>query len=211
MKQFLFAAALLLAPLSAHAQDMTPISEMPAGVYQVDKTHASLIWKLNHMGLSNYTARFNTFDATIDFHPEDVTASKVKATISPFALETDFPNPDQKDFDKELATGDSWLNGGEYPKIEFASTELVKTGENTGTMTGNLTMLGRTNPVTMDVTFNGAYAEKPLSSIPAMGFSAEGTLKRSDWGMTNGIPMVGDEITFMIEAEFEQPQAPEAE
>ncbi len=200
MKKFLLAAALLL-PLSAHAQEMTSISNMPAGVYTVDQSHASLIFKVSHAGLSNYNARFKSMDAQITLDPKDPTKSVVTASIDPLSIETDNTSK-EKNFNKELATGEQWFNAKKFPKITFKSTKIEKTDDKHGKMTGDLTLLGVTKPVTLDVTFNGAYAEQPFSKKPTLGFSATTTIKRSDWGFDTYVPMIGDDIQIQIEAEF---------
>lgn len=190
---------------AAHAE--TPLSEMPAGEYVLDKTHASLTWKVSHLGLSNYTARFTDFDATIQLDPKAPAKSTVTASINPTSIETDYPHPETKDFDKKLVEDKAWFNAGKFPKISFASTALESTGDNTGKMTGDLTFLGVTKPITLDVTFNKAMAKQPFSQLPALGFSATGTLKRSSWGMETYIPNIGDEVKIIIEAEFSQKPA----
>lgn len=201
-KLLLVTAALAVLPLTAQAQDMTPISEMPAGVYEVDKTHASITWEVSHLGLSDYTARFTEFDSEITLDPVNLENSTVRATINPLSIKTDYPNPEKEDFDKKLATGTDWFNVGEYPEIKFVSTSVKKTGDNTGEVIGNLTLLGVTKPVTLEVEFNGAYAEKPFAKVPALGFSADATISRSDWGFGTYVPMIGDEVEIDIEAEY---------
>ncbi len=198
------AAILAAAPLGATAiaQATTPAAEMPAGTYALDLSHGSLIFKVNHFGLSNYTARFERFDAKIEFDPKNIEKSKVTASVDPTSIHTAFPNPDKIDFDKELSTGEKWFNAGKFPAITFVSTKIEVTGENQGRMTGNLTMLGVTKPVELDVTFNGAYAKHPMAGFPEMGFSAIGTLKRSDWGLNTFVPAIGDDVQVFIEGEF---------
>lgn len=193
-------AAFYVAP--ALAQEFTPYAQMPAGVYSVDPKHASLVWKVSHVGLSNYTARFTKFDAKINFDPADVTKSTVTATIDPTSIETDFEPNEKVDFNKELSQSDQWLNAGAHPAITFTSTKVEKTGDTTGKLHGNLTLLGVTKPVVLDVTYNGAYAEQPFSKQPTLGFSAKGKIKRSDWGFSTYVPAIGDEVEFAIEAEF---------
>jgi polyisoprenoid-binding protein YceI len=195
MKKLLLATVFTLAlPLAAFAQTA------PAGTYKLDKTHASLIWKVNHMGLSNYAARFTDLDATIQYNPADLSKSRVVATIDPASVETDYPG--EKDFDEQLSTGDDWFNSKKFPEIKFESTSITKLNDTKGTMTGNVTFMGVTKPVTLDVTFNAALAEHPMNKQPAIGFSASGKLKRSDFGMTKYIPMVGDEVEVQLELEF---------
>ena len=201
LKLLLAAAIVSLAP-AAFAQAPTPLREMPAGSYSIDPAHASVTWRVNHLGLSNYTARFTGIKALLTLDPVHPEMSKVTATIDPVSIQTDYPKPKETDFNAELGKGEKWFNAGKYPSIVFESTSAEFTGEKTGTLTGNLTMLGVTKPITLNVTFNGAYLKMPHADKPAVGFSATATLKRSDWGLEEGVPYVGDEVTLLIEAEF---------
>ncbi|WP_448586831.1 YceI family protein [Thermaurantiacus sp.] len=193
------AAALLLlvapAPLLAQA---APVNA-PAGVYELEKTHASITWRVKHLGLSMYTARFTGFDSAITLDPKNPTASSVTATIDPMSVRTDYPFPEKEDFDKVV--GERFLKGKEHPKISFRSTRLVATGPTTGTLTGDLTLGGVTRPVSLDVTLNGAI-EHPFRKVPVLGFSARGTLKRSAFGLTDLVGPIGDEVEILIEAEY---------
>jgi polyisoprenoid-binding protein YceI len=175
---------------------------MPPGIYELDKAHASITWKISHMGLSNYTARFTDFDAYIILDSNDLTQSSLLATIYPTSLKTDYPYKEEKDFDAKLSNDKDWFNASKFPKIDFESTKIKTKGKKKGSIEGNLTLLGITKPLTLDVTFNGAYLKKPLSNQPALGFSATTTLKRSDFGFDIYIPMIGDEVEILIEAEF---------
>lgn len=197
-----FGVAMLCVSVSTQAQEFTPYRDMPAGTYNLDRNHAQLVWKVSHAGLSNYTARFKRFEADITFDPADVAQSKVVATVHPASLETDYDAASGKDFNKELSAGEQWLNAGKFPTITFASTRIELTGGNTGKIHGDLTMLGVTRPVVLDVTFNGAYAVQPFNKKPTLGFSATGRFKRSDWGLATYVPMIGDTVEVMIEAEF---------
>jgi len=197
-----FLLIVLALPIQAKAQEATDLEGMPSGLYELDKNHASLIWKVSHLGLSNYTARFTDFDIDIDFNAFEPAASRVRATIDPTSVETDFPEPEKKDFDKELAMKESWFNAEQFPQITFMSTSVEKTGDNTGKVTGDLTFLGVTKPVTLDVVFNKAIGNHPFANKPALGFSATTTIKRSDFGLTTYIPQIGDEVEIIIEAEF---------
>lgn len=210
MKRLSLASALLASVLfvspAAHAQELVSYEKLPAGTYKIDPTHASLTWKVLHMGMSNYTARFKKVDADITFDPADVTKSKVVATIDPKSIETDYPNK-EPDFNKELAEGDKWFNAAKFPSIKFESTKIEKTGGTTGKIHGNLTFMGVTKPVTLNAEFVGGYEKMPMMNVPAMGFSASTTIKRSEWGMSNYIPMIGDDVKIQIEAEFRQEAA----
>lgn len=205
MKKYLFALAALAVAFSAtpvQAQGFTPYADMPAGVYTLDKHHASLIWKVSHAGLSYYAGRFKSFDATINFDPSDVTKSTVAATIYPASLETDYVPTPEEDFNKKISTSAEWLNADKFPEMTFTSTKVERTGEFTAKVHGNLTFLGVTKPVVLDATYNGAYIEQPFSKKPTIGFSATGSLNRSDWGLKTYIPAIGDKVDLYIEGEF---------
>lgn len=208
MKKLLLTAAMISTfSFGALAQEIVPPSELPSGNYSLDKTHASLIWKVSHVGLSDYTARFTDFDADINYNPEDPTLSSVTVTINPMSIETDYPNAEEKDFNAKLATGEEWFNAENFPEITFTSTKItMNEGDNTGKMRGDLTFLGVTKPVTLDVTFNGGYLEKPFAGVPAMGFSATGMIDRSEWGFDTYEPGIGGDVEILIETEFHKDQ-----
>lgn len=190
------AAGLALAALPASAQLATDI---PAGTFKVDPTHVSVTWRVMHMGLSNYTARFAKADATLTLDPAKPEAAKLVASVDPLSIKTDFPFVEKENFDNVLATGAKWFNA---QPITFASTSVKMTGANTADVTGDLTMLGVTKPAVLKVTFNGGMAAHPFTKMPAIGFSATGTIKRSEFGLTAGIPHVGDDVALLIEAEM---------
>jgi polyisoprenoid-binding protein YceI len=169
-------------------------TEAPAGTFMLDRSHASLIFRVDHLGFSRYTARFTRFDAELQFDSTNPAASSVTATIDPRSIETDHPDPTY-DFDAQLRT-EPWPN--------------------TARMIGDLDLHSLTRPVTLDVTFDGGYAGHPLDPFGArIGFSAQGSLRRSEFGISEGIPPpgsnlgVGDDVEILIEAEFTR-QAPAA-
>jgi polyisoprenoid-binding protein YceI len=190
-------AALILCAPAAIGQS----APMPAGVYQMDRGHASLHWKINHLGLSNYTARFTRFEASLDIDPAKPESARLTVAVDPTSIRTDYPFAERKDFDKELIEDADFFNASKFPKITFISTKIERTGEKTAKVTGDLVMLGISKPLTLDVVLNGAK-EHPGNKKPALGFSATAKLKRSDWGLTTRAPFLGDEVSLLIEAEF---------
>jgi polyisoprenoid-binding protein YceI len=203
MRNVLIAAAFALAASPAVAQSL----DAPAGAYVVDRTHASVMWSIKHQGLAWYNARFTDFDITLDFNPKDVTKSKVTATVRPASVETDYektrPAGNTTDFNAELANDARFFNVAKFPEAKFVSTSVTKTGENTGKMTGDLTFLGVTKPVTFDVTYIGDRND-PRAQKHKVGFQAVGSIKRSEFGQTFGVAMHGDEVRLQIDAEFVQ-------
>ncbi len=199
----LAALALLAGPAVAPALAQ---GAAPAGDYVLDKTHATLQWQGLHNGLSWYTARFVNFDVQLKFDPADVTKSKITATIDPKSIETDFAKTraagNTTDFNGELANDARFFNSGKFPQITFTSTAVTKTGENKGKMTGNLTFLGVTKPVTLDVTYIG-FKSYPAPRKPKIGFQAVGTINKTQWGMAAG-GAIADDVKIEINAEFAQ-------
>jgi polyisoprenoid-binding protein YceI len=189
--------------------------DVPAGAYTLDPAHTSVIFKISHLGFSNYTARFKKSSAQLQFDPTNLAAATVEVTVDANSLETDYPDPATVDFNAQLL-GEQWLNGAQFPAITFRSTSVEPTGPRTMRINGELSMRGVTRPMTLEATLNGGYASHPMEKSARIGFSAHGTLKRSDFGMSMGMPApgttfgVGDEVTAVIETEFTGPPAAEA-
>jgi polyisoprenoid-binding protein YceI len=198
IRQSIAALALGLAVAQPVLAQAAPVNA-PAGAYELDKTHASITWRVKHLGLSMYTARFTSFDSEITLDPKTPTNSSVTVTIDPNSVRTDFPFPEKEDFDKVVA--ERFLAAKEHPAISFRSTALKATGPTTGQLTGDLTMRGVTRPVTLDVTLNGAM-EHPFRKVPVLGFSARGNLKRSEFGDKELLGPIGDDVELLIEAEY---------
>jgi polyisoprenoid-binding protein YceI len=180
----------------------SPFNDMPEGVYTLDLSHASVVWKVSHLGLSNYVARFADFDAAIDYDSSDITKSTVTVKINPMSIQTAYPNAKEKDFNNILATDKNWFNAAEFASIDFVSTSIEMTGEKTAVMQGNLTFLGLSRTVSLDVKFNGAMLKQPFNGKPTMGFSATTMIKRTNWGMDKYAPNIGDDVEVLIEGEF---------
>lgn len=194
-----FLIALGLATSAARAQS----TDVTAGTYKLDRSHASLTWKVSHLGLSFYTARFTKFDATLNIDPAKPETAKLSVEVDTTSIRTDYPFASRKDFDKELIESPNFFNAKKFPKITFVSTKVERTGDKTAKITGDLTLLGVTKPVTLDVTLNAAIMH-PFAKKPAMGFSGTAKIKRSDFGMTHLVPNVGDDVTLLVEVEFIQ-------
>ena len=173
----------------------TDIATAPAGTYGLEKSHASIGFKVRHMGFADYAMRFNDFDATIVLDPKAPEKSSVKATIKPASLDSNNAKL------TEHTSGADFFNVAKFADITFASTKIEKTGANTGKIYGDLTLLGVTKPVVLNATFVGG-GEHTMMKKYDIGFNATTTIKRSEFGMNYGIPMVSDEVTVDINAEF---------
>ncbi len=186
----------------------------PAGLYKLDPSHASLIFRASHLGFSFYTGSFATFDAVLSFTPDDPGAMEVSASIDVSSLVV--PTPPEG-FVAALL-GEAWFNTGAHPEIHFQSTSITQTGPRLARVDGVLTFLGTRAPLSFEAEFVGGYPGfLPYDPQARIGFTASGSLHRSDFGMTGGLPPEGsnmgvaDAVSFRIDAEFLGPPTPEAD
>lgn len=204
-------SAALAATMSTAALAKGADIKAPKGSYKLDINHASMTFKIDHFGLSHYTARFTKFDAALDLDPAKIQNSSLTLTIDPKSVETDYSGDfkaGHKDspystFDEEIARGDKFLNADKFPTISFKTTKVVPAGKGLK-VTGDLTFLGVTKPVTLDAEVVGSIEKHPYMGVGVVGFSATGKFKRSEWGMTGTQMFLGDEVTIIFEGEFDQ-------
>jgi polyisoprenoid-binding protein YceI len=191
-----FALPLLFCAAAACAADIVPVTtDAPAGTYTTDPIHSRLMFSVNHMGFSNYTAFFRGFEGKLIFDPAQPETMTLTATVDAASVETLYKD-DMIDFNAIIA-GKDLLDAATYPDV-----------------TGDFTMHGVTKPLVLQVRFIGGYPGMALDVGARIGFSATGVLKRSDYGISLGIPGpdmplgVGDEVTIRIETELINPDAP---
>ncbi|MGB4108118.1 MAG: YceI family protein [Alphaproteobacteria bacterium] len=160
----------------------------------LDKPHTQIIFKVNHMGFSHSFGKFTDYAGEINYDETDPAKSNADVTIQTSSLDLD----DDK-WNEHMKSKD-FFDVEKFPTMTFKSTGIEKTGDKTANITGDLTLLGVTKPVTLAVQQNN-MGKHPMKSISATGFSATGKIKRSDFGMSGGIPMVSDEVDLIIEVE----------
>ncbi|UAL09505.1 YceI family protein [Caulobacter segnis] len=196
MKSFLAVTAfalLALSPLAASAAPDTDPAKMPAGRYEVDKTHASITGRVLHQGYSFFTFRFARFDAAFDYDPAAPDKSALKVSIDTTSFDSGYDKADAE-FPKEF------LGADKFPAATFVSNGLIRQGDK-GVLSGDLTLNGVTKPIKLDVVFHGSGAS---GGGTRAGFSATGVIKRSEFGSTRLLPMIGDDVALTIEIEFKK-------
>ena len=178
-------------------------TRVPPGQYELDPHHWSITFDVDHFRYSRFTMRFDRATAKLDWDEGGLDRSSVAATIDAASADTNVPLLDK------LLKGADMFDVARYPQIRFVSTRFERTGDARGTLTGDLTIRGTTQPVTLDVTFNG-FAPDPLTKKDTLGFSAEGHFSRARFGLSTWFPAVGDDVNVRIQAEFiRQPAASE--
>ncbi|MFK7937745.1 MAG: YceI family protein [Roseovarius sp.] len=194
----------------AHGEATGPAA-IPAQEFRLDPSHSSITFSVDHLGLTAYTAGFDSFDATLTLDPLQPEAARLSATITAASL--DLPSPPEGFVDAMLDS--AWFNVAAHPDIRFVSDTITLTDEDSATITGTMTLLGVSAPVTFAADLNGAIPAGEFEPHARIGFSATGALSRSAFGMTYGVPDpgssagVGDLVSFTIQAEFTGTALPE--
>ncbi|MEM0985952.1 MAG: YceI family protein [Pseudomonadota bacterium] len=194
------------------------LSEVSSGAYSLERNHAFLEFGVGHSGgISDYIVHFGDFDADLSFNAEDPAASSLSVTINPLDLIVNYPgdykaghaDSGYETWAEDMARNPRWLNADAFPEITFTSTAVEITGDSEGTVTGDLNFLGVTQPVTLDVSYNGNANTPWFGERDLIGFNAETTINRSDFGMSAAIPNISDAVTISFSGEFLQDEAAE--
>lgn len=185
MRKTLLVAALFAFAGSAFAAPVT---------YKLDPGHTNVLASWNHFGYSNPSANFGQADGTLVYDADKVSASSVQVTLPLTGLSA------LADQFYDHLTSDKWFDAAKYPSATFKSTKVEAAGEGKLKVTGDLTIKGITKPVVLHVTLN-KVGEHPMKKVPAIGFDATATVKRSDFGVGAYAPMVSDDVTLKITTE----------
>ncbi len=181
-------AAAFLAALAA-----APVSAAP---WAIDKTHATVSFSVDHLGFSLVHGIFRSFDAEIDFDPENLESAKVAFTIDAASIDTFLEARDT-----HIKSAD-FLDVEVHPEITFVSKSVRLTGENTADVTGDVTIKGVTKEETFEVTLRKIGPSPFNPQITIAGFSVEGAIDRTDYGVSFGAPAIGAEMPIRIDLEI---------
>ena len=188
------AAAPLLAPQDAGLPGAADVSRVVAGTYDVDSAHTFARWTVNHMGVTPLEGIFANATGTLTIDPAKPEDASVDVTFDMAKSTTHL-----EAFTHHLHSAD-FFNVAEFPTARFVSTSVSVDGTD-AVITGNLTLHGVTRPVTLEAEFFGA-GDNPMNKQLNIGFTAETTIKRSDFGLGYAVPVVSDEVDLEIVAAF---------
>lgn len=182
-------------------------AELPAGYYREDASHTTVVFRVDHLGFSNYTASFGEVGISANLDPSDPSAATLDVTIPVRSLQ--LPSPPEGF--RDMLLGPEWFDAEAHPDIRFVSTDIEMTGERTANIHGDLTLHGITRPVTLAARYNGGWAGHVYDPNARIGFSATAEISRSDFGMGFGTPSeampgVSDTVHITIQTELTGPE-----
>lgn len=184
-----FLTATMFAPASAQS------IKDAGGTYKVDPAHTHIAFAVNHISFADTRGQFRKISGEYTLDAENLENSSVNIVVQATSVDT----IDEKR-DDHLRTGD-FFNVEKFPAISLKSTKIERTGDTTAKLTGDVTMLGVTKPVTFDVVLRNAAPHPFRGELFRTGWSATATIKRSEFGMNFGLPLIGDEVQLNIEVE----------
>ena len=194
----LAAATLAVVPVAAQPAQV-PAERIAAGTYVVDPDHTQVIWSVDHFGFSRLYGMVGGMSGQLRIDPARPGQASVQIDIPLSGLTVSSPG-----FGRHLQTADLF-DTAKFPTARFVSRSVAVQGRQAA-ITGDLTLRGVTKPITLQARFHGAGAN-PMNKKQTIGFSATGTLKRSDFNLGYAVPAVSDEVKLEITAAFEKPAA----
>ncbi|WP_300540594.1 YceI family protein [Maricaulis sp.] len=186
----------LLTATAALALVGTAVQAEPVA-FDFDKSHTLIEASWTHQGYSTQRLQFTDYDGTLDLDLDDPSASTVEVTFN--LVDGIWAGAHHERFIGHL-NSDDFFETGANPTARFVATGFETEDGETGTMTGELTMNGQTHPVTLDVTLNNTGETN--DGRTKLGFTATGSLMRSEWDMGYAVPYVSDEIELFISTEL---------
>ena len=207
MRKILCALPLFIAvPLIAQSAPVVPgaidATRVTAGTYNTDPGHTLIGWRVSHFVFNYYFGIFGDATGTLTLDPANPNASKVDITIPVSKVTTASAGLTEHLLRAGKEGGKADFFGPAPSDAKFVSTSVVASG-NSAKITGNLTLNGVTKPVVLDTNFSGA-GNNPFNKKATVGFHATTTIKRSDFGVTYGIPIVSDDVKLDISVAFEK-------
>lgn len=177
-------------------------SRVTAGTYVADSGHSLIGWEVNHFGFNDYYGLFGDIAGTLTIDPANLNAAKVDVTIPVSKVTTASAGLTSHLLRAGKDGGKPDFFGEAPADARFVSTKVVADGM-TAKITGDLTLNGVTKEVTFDAEFTGA-GNNPFNKKLTVGFEAETEIKRSDFGIAYGLPVVSDEVELDISVAFEK-------
>ena len=183
---------------------LLPAGAIAAGAnYNIDSFHSFPNFSVSHLGMSTIHGRFEHMTGKIVFDSAAKTGSMEIHLPTATVSTGDAKRADgARSRDEHLRSAD-FFNAAEFPEMVFKSTKLNFAGDKLESVEGNLTLIGVTRPVKLNVT-SFVCGPNPFSKKPMCGANLEGSLKRTDFGMKFGVPAISDEVKLVVGVEAYQ-------
>ena len=165
--------------LAAAAALVTGLAQAESASYAIDPTHTFVTFEINHFGASVNRGRFDKKEGTVQFDRAGKTG-KVEISFDATSINTGTPA-----FDKHLQSADLF-NAAQHPKITFVSDKFSFNGDKVSEVSGQLTLLGKTGPVTLKANQFACY-QSPMLKREVCGGDFDATIDRTQWGMNYGV------------------------
>ena len=188
--------ALVATSAAFAAPPAATLSSVKAGTYKVESYHTQVGFTLSHFGFTNYSGLFSGATGSLQLDPAHAGANRIEVTSPVQSIQTTVPL-----LTDELK-GDKWFDVAKFPQATFTSTNVTLGADGSATIAGNLTLHGVTKPVVLHAHFMGAGIN-PIDKAYTVGFQANTTIKRTDFGVSLYAPAVGDEVELTIAGAFE--------
>ncbi len=182
---------------AAYPPPSTNPSAVTAGTYKIEPGHTQVSFSVLHMGFTYYSGNFSGASGTVTLDPAKPSAMSISVSVPIDSVQTTSTK-----LDGELKSAD-WLDAAKFPAMTFTSTSVTSTGADTADVAGNLTLHGVTRPLTLHATFVGT-GTNILDQHVTAGFRVTGVLRRSEFGVSKYVPLIGDEVALTINAAFEK-------
>lgn len=182
----------------AEGESLAPTNDptqLRPGRYVLDAAHGKITWSLSHLGYSTYYGQITDVAAEATLDPGKPEASRVSATIGMASV-----NGLNDKLNAHLQAPE-FFDTQRFPRATYVSTSVEPTGPTTARVNGELTIKGITRVVSFDATFNQAGVN-PVDRKYSVGFDGRAVIRRSDFGVSAFLPMVGDEVQLRLEGEF---------
>jgi polyisoprenoid-binding protein YceI len=168
-----------------------------AAEFAIDASHTYASFEIDHLGFSTQRGQFNRTSGSIDFD-SNARSGRIEIRIDAASLDTGF------DLRDEVLRGESWFNTKAFPDILFRSQKMIFEQDKLVAVEGTLVMLGEARPMRLEVTRFKCGLNLALRKR-GCGADAQGVLRRSDFGLQNGLPFIGDDVRLRIQVEAYPP------
>ncbi len=170
---------------------------IPTGTWTVDPAHSKVAFAVKHMGIATVRGEFNDFEGALEIG-DDLSSARAYGTVKASSVDTN-----QSQRDEHLRSPD-FFDAGRYPEIAFESTSISANGDDTFRITGNLTLHGVTNELSLEAEVQGTETD-PQTGNERIGLEVTGQLSRGEYGMQfsqalgSGNMLVADNVKLVLD------------